>query len=165
VVIIAHGERYRITEKLERLNELGFDVDEVNLVPTEGGGRLQLKIKIGGRNFHSSRLKGLTGIDALERQARQILSDLAYYQAQAGAYSKTDKAVAAVRWRVSRFEPLLEQLRNTPGVQEPIQAYCDLLHHRYLKSVEGGHDIGTEAAMESWRTAGMPGYMPPSSDG
>jgi hypothetical protein len=160
VAIIGQEERYKITEKLQRLNDLGFDVDEVNLVPAEGGGRLHLKIRIGGRNFHSARLKGLTGIDALDRQARQILSDLAYYQAQVGAYSKTDKAVAAVRWRVNRFEPLLEQLRTMPGVPESVQAYCNLLHHRYLKSVECGHDIGTEAALESWLGAGMPGYLP-----
>ena len=36
-------QRYRIAERIRRLNELGFDVDEVELIDDPGGGsRLQL---------------------------------------------------------------------------------------------------------------------------
>jgi hypothetical protein len=158
--LIGPDERYKITEKLQRLNDLGFDVDEVNLVSTPGGDRLRMKITVGERNFHSARLRGLTGIDALDRQARQILSDLHYYQARNGAFTPTDKAVSAMRWRVGVFEPLLERLRALPGVNDPLQSYCELLHHRYVKSVECGHDIGTEAALTSWLAANMPDPSP-----
>jgi hypothetical protein len=41
---------------------------------------------------------------------------------------------------------------------DPIQAYCDLLHFRYIKSVEAGQDVGTNAAFEAWMDAGRPGY-------
>lgn len=157
-LVIGSDERYRVTEKLRRLNELGFDVDEVDLLPRNGGGQLRVKVKVGGRNFYSSRLRTLTGLDALERQARQILSDLHYYQAQHGAVSATAKSVAAVRWRLSMFEPMLEQLTRLEDIGDPLQAYCDLLHHRYLKSVERGADIGTETAFESWLAEGRPDY-------
>jgi len=158
---IGPDEHYKITERINRLNELGFDVDEVDLVQTPGGDRLQMKVTVGGRSFHATRLKELTGIDAMERQARMILSDLYYHQAQDSSSSTTHKAVAAVRWRVGVFEPLLERLQATPTITDPIQAYCDLLYHRYLKSAEQGRDIGTEAAFKSWLAAGQPGPMIP----
>ncbi|MCB1822040.1 MAG: DUF4032 domain-containing protein [Candidatus Competibacteraceae bacterium] len=157
--LIAPEESFKITEKIHRLNELGFDVDEVDLIPDEGGRRLRMKVKVGGRNFHSVKLHRLTGIEAMERQARQVLSDLHYYQCLTGASTATGKEVAAVRWRVGVFEPMLERLRAMPNLHDPIQGYCAVLHHRYLKSCEYGGDVGTEAAFQDWLAAGRPDYM------
>ena len=154
--VIAPEEGFKITEKIARLNELGFDVDEVDLLPADGGGRLRMKVKVGGRHFHSAKLHRLTGLEALERQARQVLSDLHYYQCQTGATTPTGKEVAAVRWRVGVLEPMLERLRAMAEIREPLQAYCAVLHHRYLKSCEAGRDIGTEAAFQDWLAAGRP---------
>src|SRR5690606_31508216 len=118
-------ERYQIQNRIARLNELGFHVEEVDLVPQdEGGARLKLKLKVGGRTFHMNRLKDLTGIEALEQQAKQLLTDLYYFQANRGATSATGKNVAAVQWRISRFEPMVERLRQLPGVVDPVQGYC-----------------------------------------
>jgi hypothetical protein len=161
---IAVDERFRIGNRIERLNELGFNVEEIDLVPQdEGGSRLKLKLKVGGRTFHANRLKELTGIEALEHQAKQLLSDLYYFQANQGVKTATAKNVAAVQWRVSVFEPLLERIRHVPGVVDPIQAYCDLLLHRYVMSEGFGHDVGIEAAWEDWVSRGRPGY-PLASD-
>ncbi len=152
-------ERYLIGNRIARLNDLGFNVEEVDLVPQdEGGSRLRLKLKVGGRTFHQTRLKQLTGIDALELQAKQLLADLYYFQANQGAVSATGKNVAAVQWRVDQFEPMMERLRQLPGVVDPIQAYCDLLLHRYVMSEGFGHDVGIEAAWQDWLARGRPGY-------
>ncbi len=159
-LVVHPEERHKIEDKIRRLNELGYDVDEVDLIPCEGGGSLQMKVKVGGRSFYSSRLKGLTGIDALERQAKQILSDLQYFQIRTESESATAKAVAAVRWRVGVFEPMLERLSALGHDKEPIQAYCDLLHHRYVKASERGSDLGMEAAFESWVAEGYPAQPP-----
>lgn len=156
--ILAREEGFKIAEKIERLNELGFDVDEVDLIPADGGARLRMRVKVGGRNFHSAKLHRLTGVEALERQARQVLSDLHYYQCRAGATTATGKEVAAVRWRVGVFEPMLERLRAMDDPQDPIQAFCAVLHHRYLKSCESGGDVGTEAAFQDWVAVGKPMY-------
>ncbi|HRC71818.1 MAG TPA: DUF4032 domain-containing protein [Candidatus Competibacter sp.] len=155
---IAPEEGFKITEKINRLNELGFDVDEVDLLPADGGGRLRMKVKVGGRNFHSAKLQRLTGVEALERQARQVLSDLHYYQCLTGATTATGKEVAAVRWRVGIFEPMLERLRAMAEIADPIQAYCAVLRHRYLKSCECGCDVGTEAAFQDWLAVDRPDY-------
>jgi hypothetical protein len=156
---IAVDERFQIRARIERLNDLGFNVEEVDLIPQdEGGSRLKLKLKVGGRTFHASRLKELTGIEALEHQAKQLLADLYYFQANQGSTSATGKNVAAVQWRVSQFEPAMDRLREVPGVVDPIQAYCDLLLHRYVMSEGFGHDVGLEAAWDDWLARGRPGY-------
>lgn len=157
--LLAPEEGFKVTEKIQRLNELGFDVDEVDLIPTDGGQQLRMKVKVGGRNFHSTKLRRLTGLDTLERQARQLLSDLQYYQCLTGASTATGKEVAAVRWRVGVFEPMLESLRAMPDLPDPVQGYCAVLHHRYLKSCESGEDVGTEAAFQDWLAAGKPDYI------
>lgn len=156
---IASDERYQIQNRIARLNELGFHVEEVDLVPQdEGGARLKLKLKVGGRTFHMNRLKDLTGIEALEQQAKQLLTDLYYFQANRGATSATGKNVAAVQWRISRFEPMVERLRQLPGVVDPVQGYCDLLVHRYVMSEGFGRDVGMDAAWDDWTARGRPGY-------
>ncbi|WP_428267572.1 DUF4032 domain-containing protein [Haliangium sp.] len=158
VETIGPDERYKITERIRRINELGFDVKELDLIPSPGGDRLALQVRVGGRNHHTSRLKSLTGLEVSEWQARQILSDLHYYQAQ-NADSGVSKSVTAVHWRVSQFEPTLTRLRTIEGISDPVQAYCDLLHYRYLKSVDAGFDIGTVTALEQWLSDGRPGYV------
>ncbi|HSJ28535.1 MAG TPA: DUF4032 domain-containing protein [Acidimicrobiia bacterium] len=159
---ISTDERYQIGSRIERLNDLGFNVEEIDLVPQDAGGsRLKLKLRVGGRTFHQTRLKELTGIEALEQQAKQLLTDLYYFQAKEGVPSPTGKNVSAVQWRVSQFEPMVERLRLVPGVSDPVQAYCDLLVHRYLMSEHAGHDVGLEPAWSDWVDRGRPGYPLP----
>jgi hypothetical protein len=160
--LIGTDERYKIADRIARLNELGFDVEELDLLPVEGGGKLAMKLRVGGRNFHANRLKELTGVDALEQQARQILADLHYFQVQRGAAeSPSGKSISSIQWRVSAFEPMLNRLSAMTEVSDPIQAYCDLLHHRYIMSSGVGSDVGTEAALEDWLERGRPGYPLP----
>lgn len=157
--LIGPDERYRIRERIESLNAIGFDVEEVDLVPVdETGSRLKVKLQVGGRTYHQRRLKELTGVDALEAQARQILSDLYYFQTRTGATTPAGKNVAAIQWRVQEFEPMLERLRNLDHVRDPIQTFCDLLYHRYTMSQGLGYDVGTDAAHDDWLDRGRPGY-------
>jgi Domain of unknown function (DUF4032)/Lipopolysaccharide kinase (Kdo/WaaP) family len=159
--VIATDERFKIAERIERLNELGFDVEEVDLVPAAGGSKLAIKLRVGGRNYHASRLKELTGVEALEQQARQILSDLYYFQAKrGGAETPAGKSVSSIQWRVTVLEPMLTRLAEIDDA-DPVQAYCDLLHHRYVMSSGVGSDVGTEAAFEDWMVRGRPGYPLP----
>ena len=156
---ITTEERFRITERIDRLNRLGFDVEEVDLVPlVDETAELMIKVKVGGRNFHANRLKSLTGVEALENQAKAILSDVHYYSARAGGDTSSGKATWAVKWRVSEFEPLLAKLRATNGVVDPVQAYTDLLHHRYMMASTLGRDVPNDEAFNDWLAKGRPGY-------
>jgi hypothetical protein len=159
--VIGADERYKIAERIGRLNELGFDVEEVDLVPAAGGSKLEIKLRVGGRNYHANRLKELTGVEALEQQARQILSDLYYFQARrGGAETPAGKSVSSIQWRVTVLEPMLARLADIDDA-DPVQAYCDLLHHRYVMSSGVGSDVGTEAALDDWLERGRPGYPLP----
>ncbi|HUP14980.1 MAG TPA: DUF4032 domain-containing protein [Acidimicrobiia bacterium] len=156
---ITTEERFRITERIDRLNRLGFDVEEVDLVPSiDDTAELMIKVKVGGRNFHANRLKSLTGIEALENQAKAILSDVHYYSAKTGGDTSSGKATWAVKWRVSEFEPLLAKLRAINGVVDPVQAYTDLLHHRYMLASTLGRDVSNDEAFQDWLAQGRPGY-------
>lgn len=160
---IRSDERYRISKRMERINALGFDVEEVELVPSpDDGGKLKFKLRLGGRTFHTNRLRDLTGVEALENQARQILADLYYFQAREGKPTSTLKDISTMRWRVNEFEPTIERLRGVEGVTDPIQAYCDVLHHRYLMATDQERDVPTAEALEDWVAAGRPGYPSPA---
>ena len=155
-VTINSDERYLITERVERINRLGFDVEEVDLLPSnDDTSEMLIKVRVGGRNFHRNRLKSLTGIDALENQARAILADVHFFSGEADA---TTKATNAIRWRANHFEPMMAKLTAQKDLADPIQAYTDILHHRYVLASVQKRDVTTEEAYEDWLTAGRPGY-------
>ncbi|MDX1690877.1 MAG: DUF4032 domain-containing protein [Acidimicrobiia bacterium] len=159
-VVVPRDEHYRITERINRLNEMGFEVADVELIPEAGGSRLKLDLTVGGRSYHSRHLRELTGVEATENQARQILSDLQNFKASRGLESQSVKALAAIRWRVEVFEPLIERIRQLEPLHttDPVQAFCDFLHHRYLVSADAGRDVPNDEAFASWIEAGQPGF-------
>ena len=124
VIVVGGEERYRITEHVDRLHHLGFDLSDVELVPAgDGTETVRLHVSVAGRNYHANRLRKLTRIEASENQARQILSDLWYYEARTRGTTPTGKALAAIRWRVDVFEPLLARLTRDVGPErDPVQA-------------------------------------------
>lgn len=155
-VTINSDERYRITERVERINRLGFDVEEVDLLPSnDDTSEMFIKVRVGGRNFHRNRLKSLTGIDALENQARAILADVHFFSGDADS---TAKATNAIRWRATRFEPMMAKLTAQKDLADPIQAYTDILHHRYVLASTQKRDVSTEEAYQGWLQVGRPGY-------
>jgi len=159
-LVVAADERYLIRRRIERLNELGFAVEDVDLEPVEGGDRVKLAVRVGGRTFHSDRLRELTGIDATELQARKLLSDLRYFAARSGEAptTATGKALAAIRWRMEVFEPYVDRIAELrPG--DPIQGYADFLDFRYRLAGAEHRDVPNEEAFARWVDAGMPGHV------
>lgn len=162
--VIAADEHFRITDRIRRLNELGFTVEEIDLTPADGGQALRLRPVVGGRRFHADRLRELTGVGASEWQARQILTDVFHFQAlSGGGTSESGKAVSSIQWRVGVFEPMLARMRELNPSGDPVQGFCDFLHFRYVISADAGYDIGNEAAFATWLEAGRPGF--PIEDG
>ena len=164
----ADAAQYKVEERVQRLNDLGFEVDDITVEPAPDHGQLRLGVRIADRHFHSNRLRRLTGVEASEHQARQILSDLSYYEmkktAAGSRRSAAGKALLAARWRAEEFEPRLKLLaEHLPPGADPVQAYTDVLHHRYMLSVGAGRDVGTEAAFKHWLADGRPGYPLPAS--
>ncbi len=75
-------DRHAIRARIRRLNDLGFAVDEISLEPSGAErGRVRLRVAVASRRFHARELQQLTGLVALEGQARLLLNDVREYQA------------------------------------------------------------------------------------
>ena len=159
-IVIGADERYRITEQVRRLNDLGFTVDEVDLTPCDAGTRLRMRPTVGPRNHNSRRLREFTGVEATEWQARHLLSDMYHFGAGHGLSNAGDLAWVAARWRTERLEPTIAWIQDHDYGTDALQAYCDLLNYRYGTSSEIGADIGQDAARRGWVAAGRPGFRP-----
>jgi hypothetical protein len=162
-LVINATEGYLIRERVARLNELGFSVADVELIPTEEGNQVRMTARVGGRTFHSQRLRELVGIDASENQARHLLSDINYYLGKHGETSDSGKAVAMVRWRLGVFEPIIERIAADWYGDDPIQGYSDLLHFRMSLASARGADVPNEEAFDEWVAQGFPGFEPVAS--
>ena len=157
-VEIQPGDRYAISAHVRRLNELGFAVGEIELEPGVDG-RVRLRAAVTRRDFHARELQRRTGLVALEGQARLLLNDLREYRAWLEWYEqrRVSSAEAAGRWREEVLEPALAQLEPAIGRErDPLQAYCDLLEHKWLLSESRRRDVGLEAALGSYLAAGAP---------
>ena len=150
---IAVSERWRIRERIEELEAMGFQVEEIAVSESDGGDTLLVRPMVRSRQFHRSRLRELTGVDVLELQARQVLTDLYYHRA---LRADEDRRIVDLQWRLQEFEPWIERLA-TEQEADPVQAFCDLLHYRWLLSTRAERAVSTEEAHADWVAAGRPG--------
>jgi hypothetical protein len=152
--VFGANERYRVDERLHRLNELGFDVGEVQLVGSAGELRLRLTPQVVEPGHHQRRLLMLTGLSVQENQARRLLNDLdsfrAYVEREAGR--ALPESVVAYRWLSEVFEAALAlvpaELRAAK--LEPAELFHEILEHRWYLSEKTGRDVGLEAAVGSY---------------
>lgn len=159
-LLITRDDAYRIRQRIARVNELGFSVDDIEITPTDEGNKVRLITHVGGRTFNSDALRQRTGIDASENQARLLLSDLNYFLARHGDVSMTGKSVGTFKWLTSYFEPTMAAIRTDWQGNDPIQGYCDYLNHRWQLANSQGADVDRDVAYRSWVEAGFPGFPP-----
>ena len=150
---ISVEERWRIRDRIERLETMGFQVDEIAVSGRDRGRTLVVRPSVRSRDFHRNRLRELTGVEMLELQARQVLTDLYYYRA---FHSDEDRRVVDLRWRLDEFEPWIARFRGELP-SDPVQAYCDLLHHRWVLSTRAERSVSTDEAYDDWIEQGRPG--------
>ncbi len=162
-VVIGLDERYRIDGRLRRLNELGFDVDEVELVATDGGHRLVVRTSVAEQGYHRRRLLELTGLHAQENQARSLLNDLANFRATFGQPSSRPlpEAVAAYRWLDEVYGKVVDAIPAAHADRlEPVEVFHEVIEHKWYLSEQRGGDVGIDRALESYVTS----VLPQSSD-
>jgi hypothetical protein len=152
------GDRRAIRSRLRRLNDLGFSVD-VEVDPVDTRGRVRLRTSVTTRRYHANELERRTRLRTLEGQARLLLNDLHEYAAwieyNEGEMIAAD--VAADRWLREVYRPTQARIAGVVGpTRDLVQAYCDLLEHKWLLSERAGGDVGLDAAIESYLAAGAP---------
>ena len=113
--VVGVDEQHRIAERVTRLNELGFDVEELELVGS--GDQLVVRVQtcVVEPGHHRRRLLSLTGIDAGENQARVLLNDILRYRLwlEHKAGVPVAESVGAVRWLVEVYEPAIAAVPGT----------------------------------------------------
>jgi hypothetical protein len=152
-------QRYRIAERLGRLNELGFDADEVELISAPDGNRLRIRTKVAESGQHSRQLFRQTGISADENQARRLVNDIASFR---GYLEQKDgqpvsETVAAHRWLEEVYDPAVlaipADLRDRLA---PPEVFHEILEHRWYLSEQAGQDVGTTAAARAYFETVLP---------
>lgn len=159
-LVITRHDNYRIGQRIARINELGFAVDDIELTPVDGGSKVRLITHVGGRTYNSDHLRQRTGIDASENQAELILSDLNYFIAKHGDVSATGKSVGTYKWLSGQFEPMIARIREEWFGEDPVQGYCDYLNFRMALATERRVDVDSFEAFEAWVSSGFPGFDP-----
>jgi Domain of unknown function (DUF4032)/Lipopolysaccharide kinase (Kdo/WaaP) family len=161
-------QRYKIAERLARLNELGFDADEVELVSTGEGNKLRLKTRVAETGHDSRKLFLRTGIDASERQARRLLNDMAAFRAwlEQKQGRPVSEVVAANRWLEEVYDPVIAAIpADLRGRLQPAEVFSEVLEHRWYMSEAAGRDVGTTAATRDYIKHVLPATPDPLKSG
>jgi len=144
------SERWRINDRVQRLNDLGFDIEELAIKTDETGTKVRIQPKVVDAGHHSRRLLRLTGLDAQENQARRLLNDLDSYTASFGKQA-LDEEVVAHEWAQRVFEPVIRAIpKELKGRLEPAEIFHQLLDHRWYMSQNEGRDIPLAEAVSSY---------------
>ena len=158
-VIRRDEQRYRVAERLQWINDLGFDAGEVELVHTHDGARLRVQTRVAEPGQHRRELVRLTGLEVQENQARRLLNDLRSYRAwleQEGG-RPVPETVAAHRWMAEVYAPVVDAIpRHLAGRLAPAQVFHEVLEHRWFLSEQAGRDVGTSAALASYLDSELP---------
>ena len=151
------GCRWRVDERIRRLNDLGFDVGELAISTDIGGATIQIRPKVVDAGYHSRRLLRLTGLDVEENQARRLLNDLDAFRASE-CRQNDDEAIAAHDWVSRVYEPVTRAVpRHLTRKLEPAEVFHEVLEHRWYMSEKAGHDITIEDAITNYIRHVLPG--------
>ncbi|MFE4176624.1 DUF4032 domain-containing protein [Streptomyces sp. NPDC056909] len=167
-------KRHYIDRRIRRLNDLGFDVAEMQIERSPVGDTVTFLPKVVDAGHHQRQLLRLTGLDAEENQARRLLNDLESWMAGEEDYAPGDPLgarpeVLAHRWVRDVFRPTV---RTVPlelrGEMDAAQIYHEVLEHRWYLSERAGRDVGLEATIEDYVAHVLPhsvkAMIPPTAD-
>ncbi len=146
----SRDNRLALEKQIRKLNELGFDVAELQVDTSGEGEKIRVAPKVVDSGHHSRRLIRLTGLDVGENQARRLLNDLDSYRVKLG-YGKEDEELAAHRWVSDRFELVMESIpHNLRGRLEPAEIFHEVLEHRWFMSEEAGHSVAFAEVVDDY---------------
>jgi hypothetical protein len=171
------SKRHYIDRRIRRLNDLGFDVAEMQIQRSPAGDTVTFLPKVVDAGHHQRQLLRLTGLDTEENQARSLLNDLEQWMATQEDYEAGGPAgaaggpaggaggglgarpeVLAHRWVRDVFRPAVRAVpQELRAGMEPAQIYHELLEHRWYLSERAQHDVGLDATVRSYVEEILPG--------
>ncbi|MCD0486016.1 DUF4032 domain-containing protein [Streptacidiphilus sp. ASG 303] len=154
--VYSRNFRHRIDDRIRRLNELGFDVAELQIAHSADGARVTILPKAVDAGHHQRQLLRLTGLDAEENQARSLLNDLETYTAHQDDWAPGDplgasREVIAHRWVREVFRPTVRLVpKELRARMDTAQLYHEILEHRWYLSEQEEGDVGLERAVDDY---------------
>jgi hypothetical protein len=156
---INENERYLVQERIRSLNALGFSVRDVELVASDKGELLRLRVVVTDRNFHRDQLLELTGLETEEMQAQKIMNEI--YELRAfldqSSNDSIPLSVASFHWLQNIYLPVIESLKpiiNSKRQEDintdPVELYCQVLEHKWYLSEAARHDVGHQYAVDDF---------------
>ena len=143
-------EAYRLTERVQRLNDLGFDIGEMSIQATTDGTRVSIQPKVVDAGHHQRRLLRLTGLDVEENQARRLLNDMDEFSARVSRLG-SDEEMVAHEWLTRVFEPVVKAIPwDLRSKLEPAEVFHQLLEHRWYLSQAKGKSVPLAEALTSY---------------
>jgi len=144
------SERWRINSRVRRLNDLGFDIEELSIKQEADGQTVKIQPKVVDAGHHARRLLLLTGLDVEENQARRLLNDIDQYRL-AHARPGADEEVLAHEWLSEVYEPVLGAIPAALAQKlEPAEIFHEVLEHRWYLSERKKLDVSLLDAVRSY---------------
>jgi tRNA A-37 threonylcarbamoyl transferase component Bud32 len=143
--VFGPDERHRIHDRLRRINDIGYDVEELELIREDGGQtRLHLRTSVLEPGRYQRLLRELTGLEAQDLQARVLLNDIRNFGAWLADSegSAPEEGVVARRWIERSFEPTVALIpHELRGRRQAPQIFVEVLEHWQRWSAEQGVDL------------------------
>ncbi len=150
VEVFSSDERWRISRRVERLNELGFDIEEMSMKQDASGETVKIQPKVVDAGHHARRLLLLTGLDVEENQARRLLNDIDQFRFNHGG-ANLDEEVIAHQWLSEVYEPVIGAIpKELLGKMESAEIFHEVLEHRWFMSEKQKQDVSLEEAVRSY---------------
>lgn len=137
---------FQVERLLRNLNHWGF-----SLLSTSGHALQSFVTILPG--WHVRRIQELLGITVPRQYARRFYNMILGHQAIMSKHEGRDVGIeeAAKHWYTNYHLPAVLLLRqNLTSEQDPMQAYFDLMRHKWVLSARAGYEIPLEEAAVSW---------------
>lgn len=146
-------ERWRIDARLRRINELGFDVEELAIRRDDGGAVLDITPTLVEEGHHFRELRHRTGLEVQENQARRLLNDIENFRArlEQDEGRPVPHAIGAARWLAEVYDPIIASVPpELTGRLEAPELFHEMLDHRHRMAEAAGREITNEEALEDY---------------
>jgi Domain of unknown function (DUF4032)/Lipopolysaccharide kinase (Kdo/WaaP) family len=150
-------ERWRIEHRVRRINDLGFDVEELSI--NRDGRTLSVQPVLIEEGHSARELRRRTGLEVQENQARRLLADIDQFKAwlERREGQPIPRAVATARWLAEVYQPVVDAIPvEMRSHLEAPEIFHQLLEHRYLMAEKRGSEVTNEEALADYLEGVLP---------
>jgi len=143
-------DRHAVERAMRALQDLGFAVEEVEILIDGDQGKLKFQPKLVASGYHQHRLHDVLGLHAEELQAKRLLASFDRYRAREKKPLPPVEE-SARRWITEVFEHTINQIpEDLRGRVEAAQMFHEILEHRWYLGEKAGRDVGMDFSTQDY---------------